>query len=63
VQHLVRVRAHARALPRGKDDDGKAALIVHGRRNGTAAPSSPDLSLMKRAAPAEPPDMIDPGSA
>jgi hypothetical protein len=28
VQHLVRVGAHARALPRGKDDDGRGTLGI-----------------------------------
>jgi hypothetical protein len=30
VEHLVRVRSHAGALSRGKDDDGEAALVTHG---------------------------------
>ena len=29
VQYLVRVGAHARSLPGGKDDHGKAALVAH----------------------------------
>ncbi len=29
VKHLVRVGAHARALPGGKDDHGEFALVVH----------------------------------
>ena len=31
VEHLVGVGAHARALPRGKDHDGKTALVAHRR--------------------------------
>jgi hypothetical protein len=31
VEHLVRVRAHARALSRGEDDNGETALVAHGR--------------------------------
>ena len=31
VQDLMRVRAHARALPRGKDDHGETALVAHQR--------------------------------
>ena len=34
VQDLVRVRAHARALAGGEDDNGKAALIAHGIAHG-----------------------------
>jgi hypothetical protein len=30
MQYLVGVRAHARALARGKNDNGEAALVVHG---------------------------------
>ena len=32
MEHLVRVGAHARALPGGKDDDGETALIGHSAR-------------------------------
>ena len=45
MQHLVRVRPHARALPGGKDDNGKTALIGHGASNGMAERSAPDFSL------------------
>jgi hypothetical protein len=31
VEHLVRVGTHTGALPRGKDNDGEAALVTHGR--------------------------------
>ena len=31
MKHLVRVGAHARALPRGEDHDGKSALVAHRR--------------------------------
>ena len=36
MEHLVRVRPHPRALPRGKDHDGEMALVAHARSNGTA---------------------------
>ena len=31
VKHLVRIGAHAGALPRGKDDNGETALVAHRR--------------------------------
>ena len=37
MKHLVGVRAHARALPGGEDDDGETALVGHSRAsNGMA---------------------------
>ena len=46
VKHFVRVRAHARALPRGKDDDGKTALITHGASNGMALGQAPEPTIL-----------------
>jgi hypothetical protein len=31
MEHLVGVGTHTGPLPRGKDDDGEAALVTHGR--------------------------------
>ena len=46
VKHLVRIGAHARALPGGKDNDGEAALFGHRAEqwHGTNASASAGTS-------------------
>ena len=42
MQHFVRVGTHARALPRGKDDNGETALVAHrGASHGMARKPAP----------------------
>jgi hypothetical protein len=43
VKHFVRIRAHARALARGKNDNSKTALIAHRRSNGMALKPAPEF--------------------
>ena len=53
VQHLVRVGAHPRALPGGKDHDGETALVAHRREqwHGGVSASASAAPKRKRAAP------------
>src|SRR4029079_5673251 len=51
MQHLVLVGAHARALARGKDHDGKAALFAHGAEQWHGTLANASIPETKKAAP------------
>ena len=64
VKHLVGVRAHARALPGGKDDNGETALVGHSARAmAWRSGQRHILCQQERAAPKEPPQSSRPRTA